>query len=98
MSNTPPFSRRLSENQCGMEIMKSDWCKLSGPVEREPMWDGNTRVYDGLRYGLRVEREPMWDGNATELMEKEFEPIRLSENQCGMEMERLKGISCGLPS
>jgi len=57
--------------------------RLAGPVEREPMWDGN--CYKMGRY-IRpyVEREPMWDGNTMgDCMMPQSS--KLSENQCGME-------------
>jgi len=47
-----------------METLRRDVEKRHvSPVEREPMWDGNTLGGSIAFLASRVEREPMWDGN-----------------------------------
>ena len=55
---------KLSENQCGMETVKSTQQSRQNQVEREPMWDGNLIDLEEVVRLDPVEREPMWDGNA----------------------------------
>ena len=54
----------LSENQCGMETEGRQLSSVGEKfVEREPMWDGNSRDVSLSFSRCLVEREPMWDGN-----------------------------------